>query len=187
MAACAGPPLLKEHWLPHTLTHILQKEKLSGFYNGAATMKTKPASSLEKTSVAEKLSNDSSEGDNNKEQVTRIIYPLFYLALMDTWKMFSLFWRHGVVIEAHLFRLFGFVWITGSTRSVLWQSHIVLYSGELQPCEICMCPPVCYLRCIHKKYVTDCKAPVNHISDSEWFSLYCISDCRGVFLKSNCF
>ncbi len=41
-------------------------------------MKTKPASSLENISD-KKLSNDSSERDNNKEQVTGSIYALFIL------------------------------------------------------------------------------------------------------------
>lgn len=79
MAACAGRPLLKEHWLPHSLFHILQKEKLSKYYNGEASDENKAGFIPWKTSMTKKLSNDSPEGDNNKEQVTGSIYPLFIL------------------------------------------------------------------------------------------------------------
>lgn len=95
MAASAGSPLLKVHWLPHPFFHVLQKET---HQNTTIAGRDENKSSFNplKNTGDKKLSSDSSERDDNKEQLTGSIYA-FILLSGSTQKMFLPLWIRGVM------------------------------------------------------------------------------------------
>lgn len=96
MAASAGSPLLKVHWLPHPFFHVLQKET---YHNTTIAGRDENKSSFNplKNTSDKKLSSGSSERDDNKERLTGSIYAFFILLYGSTQKMFLPLRIHGVM------------------------------------------------------------------------------------------
>lgn len=139
MATCAGLPLLKEHWLPHSLPHILQKGKLSKYYKREAGDENKACLIPWKTSVTKSFQMTPLKGTTTKSKWQRAFMPYLSCSKGSARKMvFLLFCTHGVVIEVRLQSTF----FSDGNCLVIWGNNgfnkVCLptqYQEELQPVE----------------------------------------------------
>lgn len=139
MATCAGLPLLKEHWLPHSLPHILQKGKLSKYYKREAGDENKACLIPWKTSVTKSFQMTPLKGTTTKSKWQRAFMPYLSCSKGSARKMFFLlFCTHGVVILVRLQSTF----FSDCNCLVIWGNNgfnkvcsPTQYQEELQPVE----------------------------------------------------